>query len=534
MIFKSPHQAVDIPEIPLSSFVLRHADRLSKKPAFIDGSSGRSLTYGQVKDKIYRLAGALHEKGFGKGDVLAIYASNLPEYPIVIHAVSTAGGAITTANPACSPEELNHQLCETGARYLLTTANLLQRAQQAAQNSSVEEVFTFGEAPGFVSIEKLAESNANPPSVTINPREDLVALPFSSGTTGLPKGVMLTHYNMVANAVQFAALDITREEDVVLSVPPLFHIYGITVVANTIMSSGATVITMPRFDFPLFLKLLQDLRVTQTFVVPPVAQLLASHPLVDEYDLSALKQVICGGAPLSTDQSEACQDRLGVTVLQAYGMTEAGPVTHLGYTQREKNRPGAIGPAYPNTECRIVDPQTGSDLLPGQAGEIWVRGPQVMSGYLHKPEETAQIKNQDGWLRTGDVGYLDHDGYLTVVDRIKELIKVKGFQVAPAELEGLLLKHPQVSEAAVIPSPDSECGEVPVAYVVASGAVTAQQLIDYIAERVTSYKRLRQVEFIDAIPKTSSGKILRRQLIEEHRSKLLVTPLAPQPGAILH
>ncbi len=521
-MFKSPHKDLIIPESPLTPFVVRHAERLGDKPAFIDGKSGRSVSYRQAATGIDRLAAALAERGFTKGDVLAIYAPNLPEYPLVIHATGTAGGAVTTANPQSTTDDFRAQLIATKAKFLVTTDSLLLKATAAADGTFVCETFTIDQCAKATSLQQLLASKAATPQIDFNPKHDVVALPFSSGTTGLPKGVMLTHFNMVANAAQYASLGITTEQDIVLSIPPLFHIYGITVVANTIMASGATVITMPQFDFEHFLQLLQDYKATQAFLVPPVVQLLAKHPLVEKFDLSHLKTVVSGGAPLSEELSEACSKRLDCVVLQAYGMTEAGPVTHFSYADATRNRPGAIGHAYPNTLCRVIDIVTGQDLGADQDGEIWISGPQVMKGYLNGPAETEKILNKDGWLRTGDVGRIDGDGYLTVSDRIKELIKVKGFQVAPAELEGLLLSHQAVADAAVIPSPDEERGEVPVALIVRKSEVSADELIEFVAERVTSYKRIRAVEFVAEIPKTTSGKILRRELVERQREKVKV------------
>jgi acyl-CoA synthetase (AMP-forming)/AMP-acid ligase II/enoyl-CoA hydratase/carnithine racemase len=520
MIFHSPHPLVEIPETSLTDFVLRHVSRLSDKPAFVDGASGRTISYGQAAEQIGKVAGALADRGFSTGDVLAIYAPNLIEYPILIHAAVTAGGAVTTVNPVSSVEDLNKQLMATSASMLVTTTAMLPRARAAAENTAVKELILLDEAPHELTYKHLLELNKPPRSAEINPKNDVAVLPFSSGTTGLPKGVMLTHHNMVANAAQFASLSITTEQDVVLSIPPLFHIYGITVVVNVIMANGSTVVTMPQFDLETMLTLLQKYRITQAFLVPPVVQLLAKHPLVEKFDLTSLKSIVCGGAPLSADLSDACSQRLNCNVLQVYGMTEAGPVTHIGHRDSAKNSAGTIGPVIPNTSYRIVSVSTGEQLGPEQEGEIWVKGPQIMKGYLNNTVETEKILTADGWLKTGDVGKADKDGHLVVLDRIKELIKVKGFQVAPAELEGILLKHPAVAEAAVVPSPDQECGEVPVAYIVKKGSVTADQLMEFVAEQVTSYKRIRLVEFVDSIPKTSSGKILRRELIQEQRQKV--------------
>jgi acyl-CoA synthetase (AMP-forming)/AMP-acid ligase II len=274
---------------------------------------------------------------------------------------------------------------------------------------------------------------------------------------------------------------------------------------------------MPRFELEAFLGLLQDYAVTKAHLVPPIVLALARHPAVDDYDLSRLGYIMSGAAPLGPELAGACAERLGCTVVQGYGLTEASPVTHLT-PDAGPNKPGSIGPSIPNTECRVVDPESGRELGSNEVGEIWVRGPQVMSGYLHDAEATSDAI-RDGWLRTGDLAYADEDGYFFVVDRLKELIKYKGFPVAPAELEAVLLEHPAVTDAAVVPSPDPEAGEVPKAFVVASGKVEPDELIAYVGDRVAPQKRVRAVEMIDAIPKSPSGKILRRLLVERERGK---------------
>jgi acyl-CoA synthetase (AMP-forming)/AMP-acid ligase II len=279
---------------------------------------------------------------------------------------------------------------------------------------------------------------------------------------------------------------------------------------------GATIVTLPRFELESFLKVLQDWPIALAHIVPPIAVALAKHPAVDRYDLRNVKCVFSGAAPLGPELTQALRERLNVTTRQGYGMTETSPVAY--YTPPAAERDGKVGVLVPNTECRIVDPETGRDVGPDEAGEVWIRGPQVMKGYLNNPEATAITLDGDGWLRTGDIGTVDTDGFLTVVDRLKELIKVKGYQVAPAELESLLLEHPQIADVAVIPVPDDDAGEVPKALVVARGPLTADGVIEFIAPRVAYYKRIRHVEFIDAIPKSPSGKILRRILVARERA----------------
>jgi acyl-CoA synthetase (AMP-forming)/AMP-acid ligase II len=359
-------------------------------------------------------------------------------------------------------------------------------------------------------------TDADPPSVAIDPFNDVAVLPYSSGTTGLPKGVMLTHRNLVANVVQIDAIE--EELSAFVGVLPLFHIYGMNVLMNFGILRGTTTVLLPRFELEAFLRVLQDWRIPIAHVAPPIAVALAKHPLVDKYDLSALKCVFSGAAPFGVELTAAVERRLSVTVRQGYGMTEASPATH--YSAGAFVRAGKVGAVMPCTECRIVDPSTGLDVGAGEVGEVWARGPQVMKGYLNNPDATAATVDADGWLHTGDIGFVDEDGFLEVTDRLKELIKVKGFQVAPAELEGLLLKHPKVADAAVIGLPDEQCGERPKAFIVASEAATAEEICAFVEGHVAHYKRLAQVEFVDSIPKSPSGKILRRVLVERERAKV--------------
>jgi acyl-CoA synthetase (AMP-forming)/AMP-acid ligase II len=310
-----------------------------------------------------------------------------------------------------------------------------------------------------------------------------------------------------------------REDEKIIAVLPFFHVYGMQVLMNTGLRAGATTITMPRFDLEQFLRLHQDYAITRSFVAPPIVLALAKHPVVDQFDLTALEQVFSGAAPLSAELAEEAGKRLNAEVVQGYGMTELSPVSHL--TPPGYYKPGSVGVTAPNTEIRIVDPASGEDLGIDEDGELWVRGPQVMKGYHNNPEATAITLDEDGWLRTGDMGHIDDDDHVYVVDRLKELIKYKGFQVAPAELESLLLTHPAVADAAVIGLPDEEAGEIPVGYVVLKPGAqgSAEDIQAYVAEQVATFKQLRRVELTDAIPKSASGKILRRVLKDQALSQ---------------
>jgi acyl-CoA synthetase (AMP-forming)/AMP-acid ligase II len=514
MIFTSPYPDIEIPSVALTDFVLEHSAEYGDKPALIDGATGAAYTHAQAAGAIRAAAGGLAERGIAKGDVVALYAANAPDYVIAFHAVAALGAACTTINPVYTVDELAFQLEHAGARALISGTEVLDRAREAAGRAGIEELYAFGDADGATPFAALLDGDpAAAPAAPAEP-EDIVALPYSSGTTGLPKGVMLTHRNLVANILQSTAQQPVTADDTLVGVLPLFHIYGLNVVMNAVLRNGATLVTMPRFDLERFLGLVQEHRATKAHLVPPIVLALAKSPLVERFDLSSLTLVNSGAAPLSAELQEAAAQRIGSPVVQGYGMTESSPVTHVTPLDPERHRLGSIGPPVPNTECRIVDVAGGDELGAGEEGEVCVRGPQVMRGYLEDPEATAATVDDDGWLHTGDVGRADDDGYVVLVDRVKELIKYKGYQVAPAELEALLVQHPAVAEAAVVGRPDEEAGEVPKAFVALSGEATEEEIMAFVAERVAPYKRLRACEVVDEIPKSPSGKILRRVLNE--------------------
>jgi acyl-CoA synthetase (AMP-forming)/AMP-acid ligase II len=521
MILRSPHPDVTIPETPLTPFVLQGAGEFADKPALIDGPTGRTLTFRQFGRVVRTVAAALAERGFRKGDVFAIFSPNVPEFAVVFHAVSLLGGVNTTINSLFTPDEVAYQLKDSGARFLFTVPPFMDRAAEAAGRTGVEELFVLGQAPGATPFASLLETGGDPPEVRIEPRHDLVALPYSSGTTGFPKGVMLTHHNLVANICQFSAVHHTGEDDRVIGVLPFFHIYGLLVIMNSALHHGATIVTMPRFDLEQFLQLMQDHAITRAYLVPPIILALAKQPLVEKFDLSKLRLIMSGAAPLDANLAAACEARLGCGVIQGYGLTETSPVTHCTPDDApERNKPGSIGPLLPNTECRIDDYTTGEEADPGADGELLIRGPQVMRGYLNNPQATAITIDDQGWLHTGDIGHADQDGYFYIVDRLKELIKYKGYQVPPAELEAVLLSHPAITDAAVVPSPHQEAGEIPKAFVVLKSQIGPEEIMAFVAERVAPHKRVRLVEVVEEIPKSASGKILRRVLVERERARL--------------
>jgi acyl-CoA synthetase (AMP-forming)/AMP-acid ligase II len=494
MIFRSPLPDVEIPDVALADFVLEHATERGDKPAVVDAPSGRVVSYAEVAERVRRFAGALAAGGVAAGDVVALYAPNSPEYAVAFHAIAAAGAACTTINPLYTLDEIAFQLEHSRARVLISSPESLDRARDAARRARVSAVH---------ALDALLDGDPSAaPTAPIEPGE-LVALPYSSGTTGLPKGVMLTHRNLVANILQSTAQQPIEEHDTVMAVLAFFHIYGLNVIMNGVLRNGATAVSMPRFDLEQFLALIEEHRVTKLHVVPPIVLALAKSPHVDRHDLSSLQLINSGAAPLSAELAQAAADRVGCPVVQGYGMTESSPVTHVTPIERSRHRAGSIGPPVPNTECRILDVASGAELGPGEEGEVCVRGPQVMRGYIDDPEATAATIDADGWLHTGDVGRADEDGYVVLVDRVKELIKYKGYQVAPAELEAILVEHPAVTDAAVVARPDEEAGEVPQAYVALAGDATPEEIMAFVSERVAPYKKLRALDVVDEIPKSA-------------------------------
>ncbi|HUG14797.1 MAG TPA: AMP-binding protein [Thermomicrobiales bacterium] len=524
-VIRSPFADAQIPHIPVGAWMLRDAARYGAKPAMIDGSTGESFSYTRMLSSVNRVAAGLHQMGARKGEVVAIFSSNRPEFAIAFLAVVSIGAVVTTANPLSTPPELANQLRDARVTLIFTAPELLAVAREAAAIAGVAHVVVFGDSGVATPFSALLEHTTDPPSVSIDPRQDLAVLPYSSGTTGLPKGVMLTHYNLVAHDCVIEGDEVIEADDVLIAVLPFWHIYGMSILMNAALSRGATIVTMPRFDMESFLQLIQDYRVTRAFLVPPIVLGLAKHPSVDNYDLTSLGTIFCGAAPLDAVLSRACADRLNCAVVQGYGMTETSPVTHL--TPKGRAKDGSIGVCARSTEALIVDPDTLQPVARGVTGELWVRGPQVMLGYLNNPAATSATLVDGGWIRTGDIAYADDDGYFYIVDRLKELIKYNAYSIAPAELEAHLLSHPAVADAAVIGHPDEAAGELPKAFVVLRSDVTAEELMGYVSQRVAPQKRIRLVEFIDQIPKSASGKILRRVLVERERAAALQSSQPP-------
>ncbi|MEU7025168.1 AMP-binding protein [Streptomyces sp. NPDC046275] len=524
MVFRSEYADVPVVSRPIHEAVLGRAAEFGERPALIDGSGGEgalTLTYAQVDAFHRRVAAGLAEAGLRKGDVLALHSPNMVLFPVAFYAATRAGASVTTVHPLATPEEFAKQLRDSAARWIVTVSPLLATARAAAELAGgIEEILLCDTAPegdATRSLQAFLASTAPEPDPDIDPDTDVAALPYSSGTTGVPKGVMLTHTSIATNLAQLEPLLPMGPGERILAVLPFFHVYGLTALMNAPLRRGATVVVLPRFELDSFLAAIEKHRIEALFVAPPIVLALAKHPAVADYDLSSLKYIVCSAAPLDAALAEACSARLGLPpILQAYGMTELSPATHLVPLATEHPPPGTVGTLLPSTEMRLLaldDPE--KDVPAGEEGEIAIRGPQVMKGYLGRPEATAAMIDADGWLRTGDVGRVDADGWLYVVDRVKELIKYKGFQVAPAELEALLLTHEGIADAAVVGVVDGEGTEVPKAFVVrqaAAAGLGAEEVMAYVAERVAPYKKIRQVEFVDSVPRAVSGKILRREL----------------------
>jgi acyl-CoA synthetase (AMP-forming)/AMP-acid ligase II len=516
-ILTSEFPPVEVPTTPVWRTVLAAAADRGDHPALVDGVSGQTITYAQLAQMVERMAAGFAENGVRPGDVVALHSPNTVLYPVVFYAASRAGATVTTLSALATAKDMAGQLDDAKAALVVTVGALLPVALEAAGD---RPVWTCDRVEGQRCVQDLLASTGPVPDVAVDAAEDVAVLPYSSGTTSLPKGVMLTHASVGLNLRQVAALRAMTPDDRVVAVLPFFHIYGMTALMNLPLQAGATVVVLPRFDLDQFLTVLERQRITKVFVAPPVVVVLAKHPAVAGHDLSAVDSIVSAAAPLDAEVAGVAGARLGVAITQAYGMTELSPGTHLvPIAQEAAAPPGTVGKLVPSAEARLVDVTTGADVGPGEEGEIWIRGPQRMKGYFGRQEETDTMIDAEGWLHTGDIGRVDDDGWWFVVDRVKELIKYKGYQVAPAELEAVLLASPDVADAAVIGVYDERGDEVPKAFVVRApgSAATEDDVLAFAAARTAPYKRVRRVEFVEAIPKAASGKILRRELRARER-----------------
>ncbi len=525
MSFTSPFPDVAIPDVLLFDYLFGNVADVADCPALIDGSTGAATTFGELRAQIEALAGGLTARGVGIGEVSGILCPNIPAFVTVFHGILRAGGTATTINSLYTAHEISEQLRNSKATHLFTISAFLPQADTAAAAVGMPAgnvVLMDGSPdnhPDRTSLRSLLTTGVPAPELALDPATALAVLPYSSGTTGRAKGVMLTHRNLVANIAQGGAVIGVTQNDRILAVLPFFHIYGMNVLMNGGLYRHAPIITMPRFDLAEFLRIIAELRATYLYIAPPIAVALAKHPMVDTYDTSSIRIIFSGAAPLDQELGNAVAIRLGCTVRQGYGMSEMSPVSHTIPEDRDDIPLGTVGLTLPNMECKIVDPATGEEIaVPATGssapGELWCKGPNVMIGYLADPQATAETLDSDGYLHTGDVATVSAEGFVAIVDRVKELIKYKGYQVPPAELEAILLTHPLIADAAVVGVNDDDGEEIPKAFVVVQPEqeLTAAEVMSFVAERVAPHKKVRRVEFIPAIPKSSSGKILRREL----------------------
>ena len=500
--------------------VLESCRRNGNKTALVDTSCDRRFTFAEYGSMVESLARGLISAGLVPGEVVAIFLPNSWEFAATYHAVTLAGGIPTLLNPAYREREIRFQLENSGAVFLISDTPLLENVNLRGL-PGLRRVFTTRHAhPGCEDFSSLLRpTSAKFPRAAQSSQETIAALPYSSGTTGLPKGVMLSHYNLVSNVYQLLGRNGTplNADDTMLCFLPLYHIYGLTVALTLSVTLGSTLVLMPRFDVQKLSVLLTHEGITMMPVVPPAMNAMCQAAEAGIFPKDhKVRWIKSGAAPLAPELARHFSDLTGIAVLQGYGMTEASPVTHAGYiSPPELYRPASIGQPLALTDCRVVD-LNGNDVAPGDQGELVMRGPQFMLGYWKEPQATAAVV-RDGWYFSGDIVRCDADGFYYVVDRSKEMIKAGGFPVAPAEVEALLLEHPAVRDCGVVAKPDPACGEIPCAFVVlrqefVPSDTLAKQLCDFVADRLAHHKQPREIRFVDAVPRTPSGKILRREL----------------------
>jgi long-chain acyl-CoA synthetase len=511
----------------LHDLILDSCRRHPQKTALIDTSNNRRLTYAEYGDTVESTARGLIAAGVMPGDVVAIFLANSWEFCAAYHASTLAGAIPTLLNPTYREREVRYQLENSSAVVLITDGPNIEGLNLGGLPSLRRVYTTRQSASGAEPFANLLKpSTATLPFPDEPANQALAALPYSSGTTGLPKGVMLSHYNLVANVYQLlgpCAAELSGE-DRILCFLPLYHIYGLNVILNPALILGATLILMPRFNVQHLTALLIDEAITMMPVVPPAMNALCQAAEAGQFPLDhQVRWVKSGAAPLAPELPRRFTSLTNILVCQGYGMTEASPVTHVGFLAPELYRPDSIGHPLTQTDCRVIaasaidnDVAGTAEALANEPGELVMRGPQFMLGYWKEPQATAAVL-RDGWYWSGDIVTLDSEGFFRVVDRRKEMIKYKGFPVAPAEVEAVLLEHPAVRECGVVGRPDACAGEIPVAFIaLRDGFVTGKKLEEelcaFVADRLAPYKQPREVHFVDAVPKTASGKILRREL----------------------
>ncbi|HEV7514223.1 MAG TPA: AMP-binding protein [Candidatus Acidoferrum sp.] len=516
----------DPQDIFIHDAVLGSCRRMGNKIAVVDSSCGRRISYAEYGELVESVALGFVRSGLRPGEVIAIYLSNCWEFCVAYHAATLAGAIPTLLNPSYREREVRYQMENSGAVLLISDGpNVLDLNFAGLPN--LRQIYTTRQvAEGTLSFADLLKTSSSTlPMPDESSSLTLGALPYSSGTTGLPKGVMLSHFNLIANVYQFIAPNTTElsADDTILCFLPLYHIYGLNVVLNPALVLGATLVLMPRFNLPNLLELMVSEGVTMMPVVPPALNALCQSAALGQFPTQhRLRWVKTGAAPMARELARSFTASTGVLVCQGYGMTEASPVTHVGYLRPELYRPDSIGRPLVQTECRVIgDAENGSDheeleVPRGEPGELVMRGPQVMLGYWKEPQATSAVL-RDGWYWSGDIVMRDEQDFFYVLDRRKEMIKYKGFPVAPAEVEALLQEHPAVSDCGVVSRPDSIAGEIPVAFIVLCPGVSSSRKLEeeicaFVADRLAHHKQPREIRFMESIPRTPSGKILRREL----------------------
>ncbi|MEM4676181.1 MAG: long-chain fatty acid--CoA ligase [Nitrososphaerota archaeon] len=527
-------RSIDYPEMPLHGLLERSASTYPEKIAVVSGENGYRLTYRELNELASRFANVLISMNAARGDRVALFLPNIPQFLIAYYGALKAGCVVTTISPLARENTLLFQLNDSEAESLVVYEPLLPTFLKVASSTKVKRIFvTGGDTNKPPQLPEgnyhwfdvvLSKYSPEPPKVEINPKRDLACLQYTGGTTGTPKGAMLTHFNMVSNAIAFSVWTRCRPaKEVFLTVLPLSHIFGMTTSMNAPIYTVGTIVLLQKFDVKKVLETIQSYGVTVFCGVPTMYALIVASPEVQSYNLRSIRCCISGGSPLPPEVQRKFIQLTGGVLVEGYGLTECSPGTHTNPVDPSMKsvKIGSIGLPWPDVDARIVDLETGSKTLPpGEIGELVIKGPQVMLGYWKRPEETREVL-RDGWLYTGDVAKMDEDGYFYIVDRKKDLIKHKGYSVYPREVEDVIYEHPAVKLCAVVGKPDPVAGEVPKAFVVLKdGAqLTADELINFLKERLEPYKLVREVEFRKELPLTSAGKVHRRLLREEELSK---------------
>ncbi|KAK7307356.1 hypothetical protein VNO77_40332 [Canavalia gladiata] len=530
-IYHSKHAPLELPTDPFLdtvSFIFSH--RHNGVLALLDSSSGSSISYSKLLPLIKSMASGLHKMGVSQGDVALLLLPNSIYYPIVFLAVLYLGAAVAPLNPLSSIYEIRKQITECGVSLAFTVPENFKKLESLGiPIIAVPENNTDLKHACFSNFCDLISGDFDLPHRPVIKQEDTAGILYSSGTTGVSKGVVLTHKNLIAMVELFVRFEASQYEypcfkNVYLAVLPMFHIYGLSLFALGLLSLGSTVVVMRKFDIGEVIRVIDKHRVTHFPVVPPMLTALVTRAKgINGCKLPSLIQISCGAAPLSGRViNDFVQTFPNVDFIQGYGMTESAAVGTRGLNTEKFQNYSSIGLLAPNMEAKVVDWNSGAFLPPGSSGELWLRGPSIMKGYLNNEEATMSTIDKDGWLHTGDIVYFDQDGYLHISDRLKDIIKYKGYQIAPADLEEVLILHPEIVDVAVTAAMDDEIGEMPVAFVVrkVGSVLSPKHIMDYVAEQVAPYKKVRKVFFTDKIPRSATGKILRRQLRNCLTSKL--------------